>query len=94
MNGEIDRNGVNRIIRDLYSAFDWQNTHKGVEYWKEVVLSLKALIPQKPIERFGIVRDDRENKYILREKVAGKWRRIGSFPSKAAAEMAKDQYYG
>ena len=94
MSGEIDRNGVNRIIRDIYNSFDWETTSKGVEYWKDVVNSLKELVPEKPVERFGIIYKRRENKYILREKVAGKWRYIGSFPSKSAAEMAKNQYYG
>lgn len=92
MNGGIDRNGVKRIIRDIYSSFDWGATSKGVEYWKDVVNSLKELVTEKPLERFGIIH--KENKYILREKVAGKWRSIGSFPSKSAAEMAKNQYYG
>lgn len=94
MNGSVDRNVVKRIIRDLYNGFDWASTSQGIEYWKKVVLELESLVPEKDPMKFSIVWSSRENLFILREKVANKWRQIGRFSNKREAEIAQEGYYG
>lgn len=94
MTDSVDRNVVKRIIRDLYNGFDWGNTSQGLEYWKNVVLELERLVPGKEPMKFSIVWSSRENSFILREKVANKWRQIGRFSNKREAEIAQEGYYG